>query len=111
MARQRTSPRRSGNDKNAGRNTLRSVTAMQIKAKNRNRPNYNGFSFIEVVRVRSKHTSYVDVSSRINEQCPWSGGGFQIQVVPDKGNNARLIYLPKFDNRTSNSAGRLPQLS
>ncbi len=32
---------------------------MQIKTKNRNRPNYNVFSFIEVVRVRSKHTSYV----------------------------------------------------
>ncbi len=32
---------------------------MQIKAKNRNRPNYNDFSFIEVVRVRSKHTSYI----------------------------------------------------
>jgi hypothetical protein len=59
MAQRRTSPRRSGDNKNAGRNTLRSAAAMQIKAKNRNRPNYNGFSFIEVVLVRSKHTSYI----------------------------------------------------
>ncbi len=58
MAQQQTSPRRSGDDKNAGRNTLRSAAAMQIKDKNRNCPNYYGFSFIEVVRVRSKHTSY-----------------------------------------------------
>ncbi len=59
MAQRQTLPRRCGDDKNAGRNTLRSATVMQIKAKDRNRPNYNGFSFIEVVRVRSKHTSYI----------------------------------------------------
>ncbi len=63
MARRRTSPRRSGGDKNAGRNTLRSTAAMQIKAKNRNQPNYNSFSFIQVVRVRSKHTSYILLST------------------------------------------------
>jgi hypothetical protein len=53
MARRRTSPRRSGDDKNAERITLRSAMVMQIKAKNRNRPNYNGFSYIEVIRVMS----------------------------------------------------------
>ncbi len=60
MARQQTSLRLSGNDKNAGRSKLRSPAVMKIKAKNRNRPNHNGFFFIGVVRVQSKHTSYLD---------------------------------------------------
>jgi hypothetical protein len=91
MARRRTSPRRSGDDKNAGRNTLRSEAAiLQIKAKNRNRPNYNGFSFIEVVRVRSKHTSYV-------LRC-WPQGGI--------GYNTEWAYVTEVSNVLYAPGGR-----
>jgi hypothetical protein len=57
MARQRTSPRRSGSGKSLARSMLRLLAAILIKAKNGKCANYNGFSFIGVVRVQRKHTS------------------------------------------------------
>jgi hypothetical protein len=42
---------RSGSDKRAARSTLALLVAISIKAKNRKCPNYNGFSFIVVIRV------------------------------------------------------------
>ncbi len=46
MPRRRTTPMHSGGDNSTARTTLRSLLAIMIKAKNRKRPNFNGFSFI-----------------------------------------------------------------
>ncbi len=59
MPQRLNSPMRSGGDKSAARTTLRSLVAILIKAKNRKCLTLSGFSFIGIVRVRSKHTSYV----------------------------------------------------